>query len=88
MSVSRGVSTNDDDGVTSYPSNSSSTLGETNHKGTVSTLLSQLGCGTFAASSFAFCAMNQGKKRSISFVLYRTFITYSTILLLYPSPII
>ena len=77
MSASRGVSVDDD--VTSYPSNSSSTLGETNHKGTVSALLSQLGCGTFAASSFAFCAMNQGKKRSILFVLYRTFIKYSTI---------
>jgi len=62
MSASRGVSTEDYDGVTSYPSNSSSTLGETNHKSTVSALLSQLGCGTFAASSFAFCAMNQGKK--------------------------
>jgi len=69
MSASRGVSTDDDDGVTSYPSNSSSTLGETNHKSTVSALLSQFGCGTFAASSFAFCAMNQGKKRSILFVL-------------------
>ena len=85
MSDSRGVS---DDGVTSYPSNSSSSLGETNHKGTVSALLSQLGCGTFAASSFAFCAMNQGKKRSILFVLYCIFITYSTIIYFFIFPII